>query len=209
MKGARLLIGILLFGSLWGAAECLLGDSLRDLGLPAGMPMTAIAIFLMMSSRKLYHRKGMQMGMALVAGTLRIFNPFGSCLFCSAIAIIAEGAVFEALFLMPFFNALGTEDISSKLSAGVLLGFVPYSAGYVVTQVLTPFLTSANFYLSDLLALLPRIVSQGAIAGVLTAIVLPVAIYVGQLELNLARRELYYPAASVVSIACWLMVLAV
>jgi hypothetical protein len=208
MKSARLLIGILLFGSLWGAVECLLGDSLRDLGLPAGTLMTVIALFMMVSSRKLYHQRGMQMGMALVAGTLRIFNPFGSCLFCSAVAIIAEGAVFEALLLMPYLNAFGTEDITSRLSAGVVLGFATYFVGYVVIQVITPLLTSASFYLNDLLVLLPRIVSQSTIAGFLTAVTLPLATYIGQLKLNLVKRELYYPTASIVSIACWLIVLA-
>ena len=63
-----------------------------DVGLPSGALMTSVfAIGLMMVSRMLFKRRGMQIGMGLVAGALRLFNPFGGCVVCSAIAIAAEG----------------------------------------------------------------------------------------------------------------------
>ena len=99
MEKMKLLAGILVFGSLWGFSECIVGSVLRDANLPAGAIMTAVfAVGFMTMSRMLYRQRGMQLGMGLVAGTLRLFNPFGGCFICSAIAIMAEGMIFELVW---------------------------------------------------------------------------------------------------------------
>jgi len=62
MKKAKLFAGILVFGSLWGFAECIIGSALRTMDLPAGAIMTGIFAFgLMLLSRLLFKTKGMQL----------------------------------------------------------------------------------------------------------------------------------------------------
>ena len=99
MKKMKLFVGIIVLGSVWGFAECIIGPSLDNAGLPSGALMTGVfAIGLMMMSRMLYKQRGMQVGMGLVAGALRLFNPFGGCVICSAIAIASEGLLFELIW---------------------------------------------------------------------------------------------------------------
>ena len=99
MEKTKLFFGIIVFGSIWGFLECIVGPGLSDLGFPSGSIMTSVfAVGLMMASRLLYKQRGMQLGMGLVAGALRLFNPLGGCVVCSAIAIAAEGLIFEIIF---------------------------------------------------------------------------------------------------------------
>ena len=94
----RLIVGIILFGSLWGFSEVIIGSTIADAGVPSGGIMTGFfAIPFLVFSRLMYRKPGMQLGMGLVAGSLRIFNPFIGCHVCSAIAIMAEGALFLSL----------------------------------------------------------------------------------------------------------------
>ena len=61
--------------------------------------MTGVfAIGLMTLSRTTFRQPGMQTGIGLVAGALRFFNPFGGCFICSAIAIMAEGLLFDLIW---------------------------------------------------------------------------------------------------------------
>ncbi|HHH83983.1 MAG TPA: hypothetical protein ENL29_00760, partial [Thermoplasmatales archaeon] len=136
MKGMRILAGIVLFGSLWGLMECGLGDYLHNQGIWAGAIMTGFVGFgLMAISRKIYGIRGMQLGMGLIAGLLKYIHPVGGCMLCSAIAIAFEGAIFEMIWYSP---KLSMDKMSAimKISMGVISGYVIYSTGYIITQIL-------------------------------------------------------------------------
>ena len=95
----RLIAGILVFGSLWGFSEVIIGTGLQNAGLPYGAIMTGgFALSFLVLSRMIFRQPGMQIGMGLVAGGLRVFNPFIGCHLCSAIAIMAEAAIFEVIW---------------------------------------------------------------------------------------------------------------
>ena len=95
----KFFVAIMVFGSLWGFSECIIGPQLSDAGLSPGVIMTGFfAMILLTMSRLFYKKKGMQFGMGLVAGSLRYFNPFGGCQVCSSIAIVAEALIFELIF---------------------------------------------------------------------------------------------------------------
>ena len=99
MDKMKLFAGMLVFGSLWGFSECLIGTWFSDIGLPSGMIMTGFfAMTFLVMSRMLFPYYGMQLGMGVVAGGLRFFNPFGGCHLCSALAIMAEGLIFELIW---------------------------------------------------------------------------------------------------------------
>jgi len=209
MDKKKLLAGILVFGSLWGFAECIVGSWLRSANLPAGAIMTGVVAFgLMTASRMVYKMRGMQFGMGLVAGVLRLFNPFGSCHICSAIAIMAEGLLFEIIWYGVTLSGDEFDSLKDKMSLGIITSYGIYVLGYVTTQILTPVVSSAGFFFQDLIRFIPQILASGLLAAVLGGVVAPVIFYLRDFDISTVKSRVYYPLTMVVSALCWLVVLA-
>ena len=207
MKKIKLLAGILVFGSLWGFSEVIIGSALQDIGLPTGAIMTGVfAITLLVFSRMIYRQPGMQFGIGLVAGGLRLFNPFVGCHLCSAIAIMAEGAIFEIIWYKISFDFSELKTIIMQSSMGIISAYFIYIGGYIVTQILTPIASGANFYIENLIVFLPRILSIGLIAAVIGGAVLPATLLAKKIDLTIKDR-LYYPTTIGVSAFCWFLVI--
>ena len=208
MNKLRILAGILVVGSLWGLSECIIGSYLHEIGPSSGAIMTGIfAVGFMFISRSLYKQKGMQLGMAVVAGTLRLFNPFGGCYICASIAIIAEGALFELLLYRMTFDLKELKTPIMSASMGILTAYVVFVGGYIVTQILTPVFSSAGFYIENLIDNLPQMLSRGLLAAVLGGLIVPIAMLLRNIDLAKVRDKIYYPTTAVVSILCWLIVI--
>jgi hypothetical protein len=209
MEKRKLFTGVLVFGSLWGFSECIIGSMLRNAGLPAGAIMTGVFAFsLMVISRMFYKTGGMQLGMGLVAGTLRLFNPFGDCYICSAIAIMAEGVIFEILWYKLSLDFEESDTLINKSSMGIVTSYCIYIVGYVVTQILTPVFSSAGFYLENLIAFIPQILASGLLAAVIGGIMAPTIFLLNIIDITKVRNRLYYPATIGVSALCWWIVIA-
>ena len=209
MEKIKLFAGIIVFGSLWGFAECIIGPILDDAGLPSGTLMTSVfAIGLMMMSRMFYKQKGMQLGMGIVAGMLRLFNPFGSCVICSAIAIAAEGMLFELVWYGLSLDFKELKTITMKLSMGIISAYCCYIGGYTITQVLTPMVSSAGFYIGNLIAFMPQILSRGLLAALIGGITVPTVLVFKNVDIASVKDKVYYPTAAAVSMLCWIVVIA-
>ena len=157
-------------------------------------------------SRMFYRQPGMQMGMGLVAGTLRLFNPFGGCHLCSALAIMAEGAIFELIWhkFSYDFNEFRTTTLQSSM--GILTAYLLYVSGYIVTQVLTPIVSGVGFHIENLVVFMPRILSSGLLAALIGAVMLPIILQAKKLDLKI-KDKLYYPTALGISAICWIIVI--
>jgi hypothetical protein len=208
MDKKKWLVGILVFGSLWGFAECVIGSLLRDANLPAGAIMTGVFAFgLMAASRMFYKMRGMQLGMGTVAGVMRIFNPFGGCFLCSAIAIMAEGLLFEIIwFGIPLVKD-EFKTLTSKVSLGIVTSYGIYVIGYMITQILTPVFSSAGFFLSNLLEFIPQILASGLLAAVIGGVMAPVVLFLREVDIFVLKNKVYYPLTLGVSALCWFIVL--
>ena len=208
MEKMKLFAGIIVFGSLWGFSECIIGSSLREANLPAGAIMSGVfAIVFMTMSRMLFRQRGMQLGMGLVAGALRLLNPFGGCFICSAIAIMAEGLIFEILWykISLDLNELRLPKLS--VSMGITSAYLIFVGGYIVTQILTPVFSSAGFYLENLLVFIPQILASGLLAAIIGGITVPAVLATKKLDIAI-RDRLYYPATIGISLVCWFVVIA-
>lgn len=208
MEKMKLFAGIIVFGSLWGFSECIIGSSLRDANLPAGAIMSGVFVIVFMTmSRMLFRQRGMQLGMGLVAGSLRLLNPFGGCFICSAIAIMAEGLIFEVLWykISLDLNELRLPKLS--VSMGITSTYLIYVGGYIVTQILTPVFSSAGFYLENLLVFIPQILASGLLAAIIGGITVPAVLATKKLDIAI-RDRLYYPATIGISLVCWFVVIA-
>ena len=206
MNNLKLLAGILVFGSLWGFSECIIGSSLNEAGLPTGAIMSGFfAITFLVVSRMTYHTPGMQLGMGIVAGSLRLFNPFVGCHLCSALAIMAEGAIFEALWYRISFDLKELKPISMQISMGILSAYFVYVGGYIITQIFTPIVSGTGFFIENLISFMPNILSSGLLTAVIGAVVLPAVLLTRKIDLRLKDR-LYYPTTIGISAFCWLFV---
>ena len=207
MKKIKLLAGILVFGSLWGFSEVIIGSRIQDAGLPTGAIMTGVfAITFLVFSRMIYRQPGMQFGIGLVAGGLRLFNPFVGCHLCSAIAIMVEGAIFEIIWYKISLDFTELKTVIMQSSMGIISAYFIYIGGYIVTQILTPIASGANFYLENLIVFLPRILSSGLIAAVIGGAVLPITLLAKKIDITVKDR-LYYPTTIGLSVLCWFIVI--
>jgi hypothetical protein len=194
MKKVKLVAGILLFGSLWGFTEVIIVSAIQETGLPTGAIMTGFfAITYLVFSRMIYRKPGMQFGMGLIAGALRLFNPFVGCHLCSAIAIMAEGAIFEIIWYKISFEFSELKTVITQVSMGIISAYTIYIGG-------------ATFYLENLIVFLPRIFSSGLIAALIGGVVLPVILLTKKIDITIKDR-LYYPTAFGISLLCWFVVI--
>jgi hypothetical protein len=208
MEKTKYLATILVFGSIWGVAECVIGGPLRDSNLPAGAILTGIfALGLLTLNRILFNQPGMQIGMGLIAGTLRLANPIGSTFICSAIAIMAEGILFEILWTRLSLDTKTFKPLPLSISTGIITGFTLYTGGFIITQILTPLFSAAGFYAENLLTYIPQTLAGGLLAALLGAATLPLALKIPSLHITLTDR-LYIPTTMTISIICWLIVIA-
>lgn len=212
MNKIKILAGILLFGSLWGFSEVIIGSAIHetgisDIGISTGAIMTGVfALTFLVISRIIYRQPGMQLGIGLVAGGLRIFNPFVGCHLCSAIAIMSEAALFELIWYKISFDLNELKNIVMKSSMGIVSAYTIYIGGYIITQVLTPIASGGSFYIENLIVFMPTILARGLVAALIGGAVLPIVILVKNVDLTVKDR-LYYPATIGISVICWLIVI--
>lgn len=207
MVNRKFIVGIIVFGSIWGFAECIIGSLLRDVNLPAGAIMTGVfAIGLMTLSRTTFQQPGMQTGIGLVAGVLRFFNPFGGCFICSAIAIMAEGLLFDLIWTAFSLDQKKTQTLTTQVSLGITAAYLVYVGGYIVTQILTPVFSSAGFYLENLIVFIPQILASGLLAALLGVATVPAVFALRKVHITIQDR-LYYPVTIGVSAFCWVFVI--
>jgi hypothetical protein len=208
MDKKKLFVGIIVFGSLWGFAECIIGPVLDDAGLPSGAFMTGVfAIGLMMISRMLYKQRGMQLGMGIVAGALRMFNPLSGYVICSAIAIAAEGIIFEFIWYSMSLDLKELKTYTMKISTGFISAYFCYIGGYIITQILTPLAASANFYVGNLIVFIPQILSRGLLAALIGGVTVPLVLILKDFDINSIKDKLYYSTAAAVSVLCWFFII--
>jgi len=209
MNKWKIIAGIIVFGSFWGFSEILIGSALSDMGLPTGTIMTGFfALTILVLSRMYFKQPGMQLGIGLVAGGLRLFNPFMGCHLCSALAIMAEGAIFELIWykISPDFKQL--KNTINQVSIGIITTYTIFIGGYIITQILTPIVAGSTFYIENLLVFMPSILARGLIPAILGGAILPVAFLIKKADIKI-KDHLYYPATLSISVVCWLIIFGI
>lgn len=206
MNKKRVLMGTLMFGSIWGLLECTLGAFLHLAHLPAGAIMTSVAVGLMVASRRIYKQRGMQLGMGFIASSFKLLNLgfIGGCVWCAMVAIIVEALAFEAMLVLPYvLRFYESNRMINKAVIGAVIGYGCYTSGFILTEAITPLFFPAGFFLGDLIALLPTILLKGLFAAILTAVVVPAALLTGSFSVLGVDARRYYPLTSSITVMCW------
>jgi hypothetical protein len=207
MNKKKTLAGLVLFGSLWGFSECIIGTRLGDMGLPPGMIMTGLfALSFLALTRMIYRQPGMQLGTGILAGTLRLFNPFVGCHICSAIAIMAEGVIFELIWYKFSFDTSEFRNYTIQGSMGIISGYSVFIGGYIVTQILTPIVGGTGFFVENLVMFMPRILAAGLLPALIGGVIVPTMLLLKKVDFSI-RDQLYYPATASVTALCWFIVI--
>jgi hypothetical protein len=208
MNKLRILTGILAFGSLWGLSESYIGSTLNDIGLPSGSLMTGIfALSFLLLTRIIYKQPGMQLGMGLVAGTLKLFNPLVTgCHLCSGIAIISEGLIFESIWIFVSNDLNQLKSFNNQISLGIITASLMFIVGNIITQILTPIVQGFNFYIDDLIIFLPRILASSILPAIIGAVISPLLSLSTKIEFKF-KDAIYYPSTFGIFFLCWLIVI--
>lgn len=212
-------LGVITLGSIWGLLECTLGGFKPEIaGVPISMGAVMAGLFgigFMVLARKMFDTMGVSFAVAMFAGILRFFAPVGTCVLCAAIAIMAEGLIFEIIVNRKVIlgSIRGTQrDLRTLAFTGIISGFLIFSIGYIVTQIMTPLVTEGTLIaMSDLVGILPLIAGRGFFAAVLGGVSMPavMAVNLVHLDVNKFKKGAYYTASGLVSAACWVLVLLV
>ena len=207
---ARLIIGILVFGSIWGFFEATLGGFLHMIIFPnKGAIMSGIGVAIMSSALAIYKKPSMLLGIGIVSASFKLLDVWLFALPIASIHIInpAMAIIFESLafsLVAVFLMKRIARNAFAGIGAGVLIGLVSaiawvYFAIYVMNA---PAYARVVFTAGGFIA------NQGVVQAVFFGVFLPLGYLVGEklaarTSLVSISKPLYY-ATSVASIClCW------
>ena len=167
MEKKNLILGILIFGSLWGAVEATLGGVLHRVLLHFpynGAIMFSIAAFILVAARRSYGKPGAITAMGFVAASFKLLNLFfftSPCIFHPMLAIIVEAMAIDlVLSISERSSKLSQLSKLSKLKApdyllGALMGSVGTLASASVLYIppvrgVPPLISSSTVFLTFL-----------------------------------------------------------
>lgn len=141
----KLILGIILFGSMWGGLEALGISIMRSFDFSFKSPfLAATGILILGAARMIMPRKGSTVLMGLVAAAFK-FLTLPQILFCQVMAVALQGAVMDLAF-----SYAENRKLSGWLSlgaVGALAMYVNYSLFSLVETylVLNPFWVDKGF----------------------------------------------------------------
>ncbi|MFC1908435.1 hypothetical protein ACFLXD_00960 [Chloroflexota bacterium] len=209
----HLIIGILVFGSLWGFFEATLGGFLNMIIFPnKGAIMSGIGVAIMGGALAIYRKPSMLPGIGIVAASFKLLNvwflfvPIGAVhVINPAMAIILESLAFSlvAAFLMKRIAKNATVGIG----AGILVGLVSATA-YVYFAIHA--MNAPLFERMGVSSIGGFIANQGMVQAVFFGILLPLGYLAGEkisartLSVS-TSRPLYYATSAAVICLCWVI----
>jgi len=206
----RLIIGILVFGSIWGLLEATLGGFLHMIIFPnKGAIMGGIGVALMGTALAIYKKPSMLLGIGVITALFKLLDVWIFALPITSIHIInpAMAIIFESLafgLVAVFLMDKIAKNAVIGVGAGALVGITSaiawvYFAIYVMNA---PLYARVVFTAGEFIA------NQGVAQAAFFGVLLPLGYLVGtKLAARtypvLARRPLYYAVSAATICLCW------
>ncbi len=206
----HIIIGILVFGSIWGLLEATLGGFLHMIIFPnKGAIMSSIGVAIMASALAIYKKPSMALGIGIIAASFKLLDVWLFALPIASIHIInpAMAIVFESLafgLVAAFMMNRIAKNAFIGTGAGVLAGLISattwvYFAIYVMNA---PAYTRVVFTAGGFIA------NQGVLQAIFFGVFLPLGYLIGtklaaKAPPVLIRKPLYYAASAAVIGLCW------
>ena len=205
----HLIIGIIVFGSIWGFLEATLGGFLHMILFPnKGAIMGGIGIAIMASALAIYRKPSMLPGIGMVAASFKLLDVWLFSLPIASIHIInpAMAIIFESLafgLVAVFVMDKMAKNALTGVGVGVLAGLVS-AAAWVYFAI---YVMNAPQYARVVFTAGGFIANQGIIQAVFFGIFLPLGYVAGEKLTAKAsafvNRPLYYAASAAVICLCW------
>jgi hypothetical protein len=207
----HLIIGILVFGSIWGFCEATLGGFLNLIIFPnKGAIMGGIGIAIMGAALAIYRRPSMLPGIGIIAASFKWLNawllfvpPLAVQIINPAISIFLESLAFGlvAVFLMNRIE----KNVYIGVWAAVLAGLMSAIAYVYIAVYVTH---SPIFARLGIETIGEFIVGNGVVQAVFFGVLAPLGYVVGKrlaatTASVLVRRPLYYATSAAVICFCW------
>lgn len=206
----HLIIGVLVFGSIWGFLEATLGGFLHMIIFPnKGAIMGGIGVAIMGSALAIYKKPSMLPGIGIVAASFKLLDVWLFALPITSINIInpAMSIIFESLafsLVAVFVMNKIARNASVAIGAGVLTGL----ASAIVWVYFAIYIMNAPAYNRVLTTVGAYIPNQGVTQAVFLGIFLPLGYLLGEklaatTSSVLIRRSLYYATSAAIICFCW------
>lgn len=206
----HLIIGIMVFGSIWGFFEATLGGFLHMVAFPnKGAIMSGIGVAIMASALSIYKKPAMMPGIGVVAASFRLLDAWLFSLPITSIHITnpATAIIFESLAFGAVAAVLMSKiatNVPTGIGAGVLAGLLSatawvYFAIYVLHANLAGrVITTAGAFIAN----------QGVIQAAFASIFLPLGYLAGEklgekIGSAFSSRRLRYATSAAVIVFCW------
>jgi len=206
----HLIIGILVFGSIWGFLEATLGGFLHMVIFPnKGAIMGGIGVALMSSALAIYRKPSMLPGIGIVAASFKLLDVWLFALPVASIHIInpAMAIIFESLafgLVAAFIINRMAKSAFAGIGAGVLVGLVSATAWvyFAIYVMNAPLYARVVFTAGEFIA------SSGVIQAVFFGTLLPLGYLAGEklaarTSLMSIGRPAYYAASAAMVTLCW------
>lgn len=206
----HLIIGILVFGSIWGFFEATLGGFLHMIIFPnKGAIMGGIGVAIMASALAIYRKPSMLPSIGIVAASFKLLNvwflfvPIGAIhIINPAMAIIFESLAFSlvAVFVMKKI----AKNAFVGVGAGVLAGLI----GAIAWVYFAIYVMNAPAYARVVFTAGGFIANQGVVQAAFFGVFVPLGYLVGEKLATktspvLINRSLYYATSATVICLCW------
>jgi len=207
----HLIIGILIFGSIWGFFEATLGGFLNMIIFPnKGAIMSGIGVAVMGTALAIYKKPGMLPGIGIVAASFKLLNVWLLFVPISAVYIVnpAMAIIFESLafsLVAAFLMKRIAKNASVGIGAGILAGLMSATA-YVYFAV--HIMHAPLFERMGVSSIGGFIANQGIVQAAFFGVLLPAGYLIGE---KLAaktfavpiNKPLYYAASAATIGLCW------
>lgn len=206
----HLVIGILVFGSIWGFLEATLGGFLHMIVFPnKGAIMSGIGVSLMAAALAIYKKPSMLPGIGIIAASFKLLDVWLFALPATSIHIInpAMAIIFESLafgLVAVFVMKKIAKNASIGVGAGVLTGLVS-AAAWVYFAI---YVMNAPAYARVVFTAGGFITNQGVVQAAFFGIFVPLGYLVGEKLVArtspmLTSRSFYYATSAAVFCLCW------
>ena len=207
----HILIGILVFGSIWGFFEATLGGFLHMIIFPnKGAIMAGIGVATMASALAIYKKPSMLPGIGIIAALFKLLDVWLFALPIASIHIInpAMAIIFESLafsLVAVFVMKKMAKNALVGVGAGVLAGLM----SAIVWVYFAIYIMNAPAYARVVFTTGEFIANQGVVQAAFFGIFVPLGYLAGmKLELKTfplltRKKSLYYAITVATILICW------
>ena len=206
----HLIIGFLVFGSIWGFLEATLGGFLHMIIFPnKGAIMGGIGVAIMASALAIYKKPSMLLGIGIIAASFKLLNVWFLFVPITSIHIInpAMAIIFESL-AFSLVAAFMMNRIAKNAFVGVGAGALAGLTSAIAWVYFAIYVMNAPAYARVVFTAGGFIANQGVVQAAFFGILLPLGYLVGEKLATktspvLISRSLYYATSAAIICLCW------